>query len=159
MMSTPSVWVQLYYKEKEEPKGRPTSVKKPKDVEESEWNVDALIEEAKKNKLKEELDHAGYTEIFVYPPGTKPPFSEQTCIKPGKKLAELIEELKDETPPTSDDHPLIVVAPPQQHANGKKCFRFGSFVYCWIYQAIAEKCFRFFVQLLLNLFNWSLANN
>ena len=66
-MSSSSVWVQLYYKGKDEPKGRPTSVKKPKDVEESEWNVDALAA-----VVLPKLDPIELAEVFVYCTPLKP---------------------------------------------------------------------------------------
>ena len=113
------VWVQLYYEGKDGPEGQPV------EIEPITRNVGAL-KEAAKAKLKKELDHAGLTEITVYPPGTTS-FTKPNSIKPGKKLEEVIDELKDTTPPTSDDYPLIVVAPTpqQQPANGKKNQRFG----------------------------------
>jgi hypothetical protein len=63
------------------------------------------------------------------PPGTKVTAADggpdKDPYKPGKKLAELIEELKGKTPPKSidDDNPLIVVAPapaPHPPGQGKK---------------------------------------
>ena len=120
-MSSSSVWVQLYYEDKR--KGSPEQIYKSDLREGRDWNV-ASLRGIVKDKLKKELDHAGLTEICVFSPGTKPPFSEANSIRPGKKLVDLIEELIT-TPPTSDDHPLIVVAPappptpqqPQQHIN------------------------------------------
>ena len=144
-MSTP-VWIQLYYEGDDNPMG--DSV--PLALEKVPFgNIGGLIK-ATKEELKKELDHAGHTEMVVYPPGTQPRLAQGNSIKPGKKLAELIEELKDETPPTSDDYPLIVVAPaPAPHPQGQgkqlSCsrspwngrisenshlFGFFSFVYC-----------------------------
>lgn len=106
-----SVWVQLSYKGKDEPEGRPTSVKKPKDVEESEWNIDALVKQVAKEELKKELDHAGLTKIDIYPPKSS---GDKNKYKPYKEMKEVIAELeKKKTPPTSGKHPLIVVAPAQ----------------------------------------------
>ena len=116
-----SVWVQLYYEGKDEPKGRPTSVKKP--TEEIKWNIDALIK-ATKTELKPKIDYTPVDEIFIYPPDTEPPFLQEKAIDPG-----------DDVPPgTTSKNPLIVVAPtphptpqqPQQHIN----VRDGVFVLC-----------------------------
>ena len=99
-MSSSSVWVQLYYKGEDEPKRQPVKIKPiPK-------NVGAL-----KAVVLPKLDPAELAEVFVYPPDTEPPFSQANSIRPGKKLVDWIDELKNATPPTSDDHPLIVVAP------------------------------------------------
>ncbi|KAG7336767.1 hypothetical protein IV203_033679 [Nitzschia inconspicua] len=114
-MSSLSVWVQLYYKGKYEPKGRPVEIEPiPKNV--------ASLSELVKDKLKKELDHAGLTEIFVFSPESKPPFSEQISIRGDKMVKELIDEYGNKNPPLSIgyDHPLIVVAPDpkqQQPAN------------------------------------------
>ncbi|KAG7357625.1 hypothetical protein IV203_002318 [Nitzschia inconspicua] len=136
-MSPPAsfVWVQLYYKEKEEPEGRVFKTKPVPD------DVDALAKEVKEER-RNTLSHCDATDLSVYSPGTKPPFAQGNSIKPGKKLEELIEELKDETPPTSDDHPLVVVAPsPRQrlappakkrklaYQFGKKFGRFAKYVH------------------------------
>jgi hypothetical protein len=117
-MSSPFVWVQLYYKGKEEPVGNPTFIKT---ASFDPPVIAALVKQAAKEELKKELDHAGLTEIYVYSPETKPPFSEANSIRPGKKLVDLFEELKNTTPHTSDDHPLIVVAPARKQEDGKKC--------------------------------------
>ena len=103
-MSCSSVWVRLYYEGKDEPKGQPTSVKKPKDVEESEWNIDAL-----KAAVLPKLDPTELAEIFVYPPETKPPFSRDKALKAW-----------DPIPSNSSGlQPLIVVAPAQNETNGE----------------------------------------
>ena len=79
--------------------------------------------------MAEALSHCFAAELVVFSPGTKPPFSQDNSIRPGKPLREVIDELKTTTPPTSDDYPLIVVAPDPKQANGEeKCLRFGSFV-------------------------------
>ncbi len=98
-----SVWVQLFYKGKNEPEGHPVEIIPiPR-------NIGALIE-AVKTKL--ELD-ARLNLIFACPPGTTPPFSEQTSIRGDKILKELIDELGNKNPRMSIcyDHPLILVAP------------------------------------------------
>ena len=115
-MSSSSVWVQLYYKGKAESEGRPTSVKKPTDLKESDWNIDALAE-AVKDKRQVALSHCDAADLVVYPPRTTPPFSQDMAADPG-----------DDVPPgTTSKNPLIVVAPAphQQTANGKKNLRFG----------------------------------
>ena len=121
-----SVWVQLYYEDKDKGKVEPHG--RPVEIEPIPKNINALAKATKKELLKE-LDHAGLTEIFVYPPKSS---GDENKYKSGKKLSEVIDELKNTTPPTSDYHPLIVVAPdplqqPQQQADGKKCFRFGFY--------------------------------
>ena len=125
IMSSSSVWVQLYYEGKNEPKGRPV------EIEPIPRNINALAEEVKVTRPNA-LSHCDAADLSVYPPDTKPPFSQANSIRPGKKLEEVIQELKKNTPPTSDDHPFIVAAPapPQKPANGKKSSRFGSFVCC-----------------------------
>ena len=77
---------------------------------------------------------ANTAKLVVYPPVSSG--DEKPCNKVSKKLPELIDELKTTTPPTSDDHPLIVVAPalPPKPANGKENSRFGLFVsFCSIF--------------------------
>ena len=97
-MSSSSVWVQLYYEDKR--KGSPEQIYKSDLREGRDWNV-ASLRGIVKDKLKKELDHAGLTEICVFSPGTKPPFSQDKAIDPGDPV------------PTGTDsrHPLIVVAP------------------------------------------------
>jgi hypothetical protein len=115
-MSSPFVWVQLYYKGKDEPEGNPVKIRPiPEDV--------ANLAETVKDKL--ELD-ARLNLIFVYPPKSS---GDENKYKSGKKLEEVIDELKNTTPPTSDDHPLVVVAPDPKQANGEECLRSGSFVH------------------------------
>ena len=111
-MSSSYVWVQLYYEGKDKPKGSSIKIRPiPEDV--------ADLIEAAKAKLKKGLDHAGLTEISVYPPKSS---GNNSKYKPGKPLKEAIDELKTANPPTSNDHPLIVVAPapqqPQQQPDG-----------------------------------------
>ena len=143
-MSSSFVWVRLYYKGNDEPEGQAIFIK----IESLDLPVIGALAEAAKDKLKPKIDYAPVDEIFIYPPETKPPFSQVNSIRPGKKLEELIQELKKKNPPTSDDHPLIVVAPappPQPRADGKKRSRFGLFVHLFVF-------------LLLNLFKLSTAN-
>ena len=103
MASTTSVWVQLYIGS--------TQQGNVFEVDPTPKNISAL-KDAVKLKKQPELDYLAADRLSVYPPGTTPPFSEENSMKPGRKLADLIEEMKDATPPTSDDYPLIVVAPP-----------------------------------------------
>jgi len=101
-MSSSSVWVQLYYKGEDEPKGQPVKIKPaPEDIA----DLKAVV--------LPKLDPTELAEIFVYPPDTEPPFSEQTFIRGDKILKELIEDLGNKNPRVSIgyDHPLIVVAP------------------------------------------------
>ncbi|CAB9525657.1 hypothetical protein SEMRO_1707_G292580.1 [Seminavis robusta] len=68
--------------------------------------------------MAEELMHCSPAKLVVYPPKDSVD-GDENKYKSGKKLEEVIQELKKKTPPTSDDHPLIVVAPtrPQKPAN------------------------------------------
>ena len=116
-MSSSFVWVQLYYKGKAESEGRPTSVKKPTDLKESDWNIDALAE-AVKDKRQVALNHCDAADLAVYLADAMPPFSQAKAIDPG-----------DDVPTsTTSRNPLIVLAPNPKQANGKKCFKFGSFM-------------------------------
>ncbi|KAG7340289.1 HNH endonuclease [Nitzschia inconspicua] len=101
-MSSSSVWVQIYYKGKYEQKGQPV------EIEPIPKNVGAL-----KAIVLPKLDPTELAEIFVYPPDTEPPFSDQTAIRGDKIVEELIDEFGNKNPPLSIgyDHPLIVVAP------------------------------------------------
>jgi hypothetical protein len=106
-MSSSSVWVQLYYKGKDEPVGQPV------EIEPIPRNIGALAREVKREL---ELD-AKLNLIFACPAGTTPPFLQDKAIDPGDPVP---------TVPTSKN-PLIVVAPtpPQKPASGKKNFRFA----------------------------------
>ena len=110
-MSSSLVWVQLYYQGKDEPVGDPIPIEKSEIPHGG--IIAGLVKRAAKEELKKELDHAGFTEIFVFSPDTKPPFSEHTPIRGDKILKELIGELGNKNPRVSIgyDHPLIVVAP------------------------------------------------
>lgn len=113
IMATPSsAWVQLYYKGKEEPEGRPVEIGPlPR-------NVDALVEQVKK---KLELDGRPNL-IFVFSPDTERPFSQDKAIDPGYSVPT----------GTTSKNPLIVVAPPppQQLAppakKRKVAYQFGE---------------------------------
>ena len=110
------IWVQLYFESKDETEGDPIFIK----TASLDPPVIAALAEAVKDKMAEELTHCSAAKLAVYPP--KSCGDREKRYKPGKKLEEVIAELENKnTPPTSDDHPLIVVAPaPQQLANGKK---------------------------------------
>ena len=109
IMSSSSVWFQLYYKEENEPTGQPV------EIEPIPRNINAL-----KAVVLPKLDPTELAEVFVYPPDTERPFSQDKAIDPG-----------DDVPTgTTSKNPLIVVAPPQQHTNGEKHFWIFSFVYC-----------------------------
>ena len=120
-MSSSSVWVQLYYTgEEEDDNDRdPVGIEPP-----FPKNIHDLKRRLKKDELKEELQNCGLSGIKIYPPRTKPPFSESDSMRPDKLLEKVIDELKkNTTPPTSADHPLIVVAPPPKQAYGKKVLK------------------------------------
>ncbi|KAG7357419.1 hypothetical protein IV203_002107 [Nitzschia inconspicua] len=70
-------WVQLYYKEKEEPEGRVFKIKPVPD------DVDALAKEVKEER-RNTLSHCDATDLSVYSPGTKPPFAQGNSIKPAR---------------------------------------------------------------------------
>ena len=112
------VWVQLYYESKDEPEGDPIFIK----TASLDPPVIAALAKEIKKEMAEELTHCSAAKLVVYPP--KSCGDREKRYKPGKKLEEVIAELENKkTPPTSDDHPLIVVAPAlQQLANGKKRF-------------------------------------
>ena len=117
------VWVQLYYEYEERVEIQENRV----DIEIAEipnGNISGLARRLKENHMKNDLSHCDRGRIRVYPPKSS---GDENKYKSGKKLKEVIDELKNTTPPTSDDHPLIVVAPapPQKPANGKKISRFG----------------------------------
>ena len=63
-MSSSSVWVQLYYKGEDIPKGRPV------EIEPIPKNINALIK-ATKTELKPKIDYAPVDEIFAYTPDTE----------------------------------------------------------------------------------------
>ena len=96
-----SVWVQFYYKGQDEPEGQPIKIKPaPEDV--ADLKAVALPK----------LDPTELAEVFVYPPGTTPPFSQDKAIDPG-----------DPVPTgTTSRNPLMVKPDPQQPANGKRRF-------------------------------------
>ncbi|KAG7340341.1 hypothetical protein IV203_023884 [Nitzschia inconspicua] len=124
-MSSLSVWVQLYYKGKYEPKGQPVEIEPiPKNV--------ASLSELVKDKVAEALTHCTASELFVYTPESKPPFSEQISIRGDKMVKELIDECENKNPPLSIgyDHPLILVAPdpPQQQPANEIAFLVGGTV-------------------------------
>ena len=114
-----SVWIQLYYEGKDEPVGNPIFIK----TASLDPPVIAALAKEVKVERPNALSHCDAADLSVCSPGTTS-FSEENSMKPGRKLADIIEELKDTTPPTSDDHPLTVVAPPpqqqpQQQADGE----------------------------------------
>ena len=131
------VWCQLYFRGEGDPGAQPIKIK---DLQ-GDTDISDLKERiyAKKDK---KLGHCNADDLLVYRPGTDLMANPDSCIRPDKPLSELLDELKDQTPPTSAQHPLMVVAeaPPQQRQNiraraphedvdnGKKCSRFsGSF--------------------------------
>ena len=128
IMSSSSVWVQLYYKGKDEPEGQRV------EIEPIPKSVSALVK-VTKSELSPDIDHIPPSRIFVYPPGTKPPFSQDKALRSW-----------DQVPSTSSGpsgpNPLIVVAPLPKQANGKKCL-----------DVFRVSCF---VRFLLNLFDLSL---
>ena len=105
-MSSSSFWVQLYYEGKKEAEGNPIFIK----TASLDPPIIASLVETVKNKMAEELTHCSAAKLVVYPP--KSCGDREKQYKPGKKLEEVIAELENKKiPPTSDDYPLIVVAP------------------------------------------------
>ncbi|CAB9516452.1 expressed unknown protein [Seminavis robusta] len=103
-MSTPSVWVQLYYDGKGE-EGYPIKIRPiPEDVAD-------LAKEVKVERPNA-LSHCDAADLSVYSPGTKPPFSQDNAVDPG-----------DDVPPsTTSKNPLIVVAPQPQRDDHTDAF-------------------------------------
>ncbi|KAG7342462.1 hypothetical protein IV203_007555 [Nitzschia inconspicua] len=116
-MTSSSVWVQIYYQLRK--KGSPEQIYKSDLREGRDWNVFSL-RVLVKDKLKEELEHTGLTEIFVYPPDTEPPFSQDKALNSWDPIP----------PNSSGPQPLIVVAPdpPQQQPANEIAFLVGGTV-------------------------------
>ena len=112
-MSSSSVWVQLYYKGKAESEGRPTSVKKPTDLKESDWNIDALAE-AVKDKRQVALSHCDAADLVVYPLGTAVPIQDGVDALPSRTNLATLNLTEEDT--------LIVVAPAPKKADGEEVF-------------------------------------
>ena len=110
-----TVWIKLYIGDVPERKlCKLNNVPRTADI----YDTMTLVKENNKNSL----DHCDARNLEVFPPNTstEQSFSEQTSIREDTKLKDLIDELKEKTPPVSIDydHPLIVVAPapPQQQS-------------------------------------------
>ena len=127
------IWVQLYFKGEDghcRPDGQCFKIRRP-----LPRNIDQLKSRVYE-KVENSLKHCSGHTLLIYPPGTDLMANPDSCIRPGKPLSELLDELKDQTPPTSAEHPLMVVAPappqqrqnirPSEEVNGKKCSRFVS---------------------------------
>ena len=107
-MSSSSVWVQLYYK------GEETNDRDPVEIIPIPRNIGAL-----KAAVLPELGPALLGEVKVHAPNTERPFSQDKALKAWDPIPSN----------SSGPQPLIVVAPapPQEQADGKKSFGFGSF--------------------------------
>ena len=106
-MDTTSIWVHLYYKGEETNDRNAFEIEPPLPK-----NVGALTK-----RFLPKLDPAALSEVNVYRPIA---CANRSRYKPGKPLKEVFDELKNRTPPTSDDHPLIVVAPdPKKQPSAK----------------------------------------
>ena len=103
-----SVWVRLYYEGKDKPEGQPVKIKPtPEDV--ADLKVVAFPGR----------DATFYAVVKLYPPGTEPPFSQAKAMRPSMNVPRN----------TSDENPLIVVAPaPKQADDGRQCFLVGGTV-------------------------------
>ena len=108
IMSSSSVWVQLYYKGKKEAEGDPVQVYQSELAAGREWNI-ASLKEAAKAKSKLDLD-VPLNRIFVHNAGTTPPFSEDKALKAWDPIPSN----------SSGPQPLIVVAPDPKQAHGEK---------------------------------------
>ena len=128
------VWCQLYFRGEG---GQYNGYRdQPVDIDIS--RLDRDIANNLKRKVKKEAGlKCGLNEILIYRPGTNlNTATDDDAIKSNQSIAVLVEELKNTTPPTEFEHPLMVVvpAPPQQRQNirpreednGKKCSRFVS---------------------------------
>ena len=130
-----SVWVQLVIGR--ERNGEAFKIKPiPSDIND--------LKEVVKTKRAKSLEHCDAAVLSVYSPATVLPvqgnqnklkanlpcsslpqssfetFSQANRIRPGKKLEQVIHELMNTSPPTSDEHPFIVVAPtPAPHLPGQ----------------------------------------
>ena len=103
-MSSLYVWVQLYYKGKDEPEGNPFKIKPvPEDVND--------LAKATKAELKKSLEHCDVNEISAYSPGTTPPFAQDEAIKPWEEVP-----TTDPLPGESTPRPVIVMAPAKADA-------------------------------------------
>ena len=113
-MSSSFVWVQLYYKGKDKPEGQPIKIKPiPEDV--------ADLAEAAIAKLPNSLSHCDAADLFVYPPDTKPPFSQDKALKSWDPIPSN----------SSGPQPLIVVAPAQKQQQERQvvCRTWGESKY------------------------------
>ena len=120
-----SVWVQLFYVRENEP----VLVGEPDKIPTSALEDVADLKGAVKDKRQVDLSHCDAANLVVCPPKSS---GDQKKCDSGKKLSEVMNELMNATPPTSDDHPLVVMAPAlqQQPQNGQlNCTR-HSFVHC-----------------------------
>lgn len=105
-MTTPSVWVHLYYKGKDEPEGQPVKV----------WPRRGDVADLKAVVLPK-LEPTELAEIFVYPPGTTPPFSQDKALNSWDQIPSN----------SSGPQPLIVVAPnPRKQPSGDPGYPFND---------------------------------
>jgi hypothetical protein len=114
-----SVWVQLYYKGEEKPVGEAD----PIEIDPVPKNVHALKMKVKEN-YSNKLKHTDAGELKVYASGTTVPIPENTAsLMPGNNLSDY---------PTTDETPLIVIAPKPEQQNGKlRCYsRIHSCIIC-----------------------------
>ena len=109
LMSSPHVWVQLYYEEQKQalPHGVPIKVKAMPD------DVADLTELLTKEKAKKALEHCDALNLKVYTPDTEPPFSEDKALKAWDAIPSN----------SSGPQPLIVVAPDPKQADGMKSYQ------------------------------------
>ena len=120
-MSSSSVWVQLYYKGKDEPEGDPIQISPAPDTHVAD--LKGLVHPRKSKSLQ----HCDFDDLIVFPPKS---FRDKKKYNPGRKLKEIVDELKDASPPTSDHHPLIVVAPaPKKQPSGDPGYPFHDSIY------------------------------
>lgn len=111
-MDTTFVWARLYWEDKDKGTVKPAG-EDPIKIRPVPKYVADLMKKAKDDDLKEELQRTGITQFSVYPPKS---CANQEKYPAGKQLSEVMAELKG-TPPTSPDHPLVVVSPAQNETN------------------------------------------
>ncbi|CAB9531144.1 hypothetical protein SEMRO_3280_G346150.1 [Seminavis robusta] len=116
-MTTPCVWVQLCWedkdKEMEEPAGDDLIKIRPVPDDVADLKAAVLAR----------LDSALLGEVKVYPPKS---CASREKYQAGKELSAVMAELSGTTPPTSSDYPLVVVAPTQTVKKAKMCFSFDE---------------------------------
>ena len=119
-MSSSVVWVQLYYNGTDNPEGDPIKVSPvPDDVA----DLKGIVYPRKSKSLQ----HCDPDDLILFPPKSS---RGKKKYNVGKKLEELVDELKYASTPTSFDSPLVVVAPdPKKQPSGDPGYPFHDNIY------------------------------